>query len=119
MPRRRPRPTPVDSDAAPAAAAPPAYAIIDVDVHDTAGFEEYVAGHAATVAQYGGTLLVAGGRREIIEGEWVPRRLVVHRWPSAEAFKRWYASEDYRPWKMLRQRVASASVVLVEGDADA
>jgi uncharacterized protein (DUF1330 family) len=118
MPRRRPRPHPADADAASTADAPPAYAIIDVDVRDADGFDEYVAGHAATVEQYGGTLLVAGGRQEIIEGEWIPRRLVIHRWPSAEAFKRWYDSEEYRPWKVLRQRVATASVVLVEGDED-
>jgi len=118
MPRRRARTTPAATDAAPSADGPPAYAIIDVDVRDAAGFEEYVAGHTETVERYGGTVVVAGGRQEIIEGEWVPRRLVVHRWPSAEAFKRWYDSEDYRPWKVLRQRVADASVVLVEGDAE-
>lgn len=56
-----------------------------------------------------------GGQFEVMEGDWNPRRIVIHQWPSLEAFHRWYNSEEYKHWKELRQRAAVARVVVVEG----
>jgi uncharacterized protein (DUF1330 family) len=97
---------------------PPAFSIVDVSVFDTATFEKYIKGHWETVEQYGGTFLVAGGKFETIEGNWRPNKIVIHQWPSVEAFHRWHDSEDYRPWRELRFQAASADVTLVEGLED-
>lgn len=97
---------------------PPAYSIVDVSVFDTATFRKYIQGHWQTVEKYGGKFLVAGGKFESIEGDWRPHRIVIHQWPSAEAFHRWHDSEDYRPWRELRHQAASADVTLVEGLKD-
>ena len=93
----------------------PVYVIVDLEVTDRQRFAEYVQGHRASVERFGGRFLVRGGNPEPLEGDWEPGRVVVQRWPNVEAFRRWYDSEEYRPWKELRQRSASANVVLVEG----
>ncbi|MBI3330435.1 MAG: DUF1330 domain-containing protein, partial [Nitrospinae bacterium] len=46
----------------------PAYFIVDVDVTDGTGFEEYRKLVPATVEKYGGRFLVRGGPVEKLEG---------------------------------------------------
>lgn len=93
----------------------PAYSLIEVDIKDPEAFQTYVKGHQATVAQFGGKFLVANSDLEMIEGHWQPKRIVIHQWPSLEAFKAWYASEAYRPWKEMRHQAAETNVILIEG----
>jgi uncharacterized protein (DUF1330 family) len=92
-----------------------AYFIVNVSVKDAAGFEAYRQAVPATIAQYGGRYLVRGGKHEILEGSWQPSRLVVLEFPSLEAAKRWYDSEEYRRIKPLRLQHATGDMVLVEG----
>jgi len=93
----------------------PAYFIVDNEVADSAGFEEYRKQVPITVEKYGGRFLVRGGQIQTLEGDWKPKRIVVTEFPSIEQARRWYDSEDYRPLKALRSRSARGSVVLVEG----
>jgi len=74
-----------------------AYIIVDIDIHDTAGLEEYRRQVPATIAKYGGRFIVRGGKFETLEGNWNPKRLVVLEFPSGEQAKRWYDSAEYRP----------------------
>ena len=91
------------------------YLVVDVTVTDPALFQQYVDGHQDSLARYGGRFLSAAGRTEVIEGDWNPAILVIHEWPSRAAFHAWYHSEDYRPWRELRQRSARVNVILVDG----
>lgn len=93
----------------------PAYVIVDLTVTDTAGFEEYRRQVPATIERYGGRYLVRGGSYERLEGDWQPNRVVVLEFPTRDAARRWYDSEDYRGPKALRQRTAVTHVILVEG----
>ena len=93
----------------------PAYFIVDNEVTDPAGFEEYRQQVPITVAHYGGRFLVRGGQIQTLEGDWKPTRIVVTEFPSLEQARRWYDSEEYRALKALRSRSARGSVVLVEG----
>jgi uncharacterized protein (DUF1330 family) len=95
----------------------PAYFIVDNEVTDPAGFEEYRKQVPATLEKYGGKILVRGGQFQTLEGDWQPKRLVVTVFPSLEHARRWYDSEEYRPLKALRMRTARGSLVLVEGVA--
>ena len=92
-----------------------AYYIVEIDIQDPAGFEEYRSKVPATIERYGGKYLVRGGRLETLEGEWRPKRIVVLEFPSVEQAKRWYDSEEYRPLKELRRRTARGHIVLVDG----
>jgi uncharacterized protein (DUF1330 family) len=93
----------------------PAYFIVDVEVTDPAGFDEYRKLVPATVEKYGGRFVVRGGRTETLEGNWHPKRVVVLEFPSVEQAKRWYDSEEYREPKALRFRTSKANLILVEG----
>jgi uncharacterized protein (DUF1330 family) len=93
----------------------PAYFIVDNEVTDSAGFEEYRKQVSMTVEKYGGRFLVRGGQIQTLEGDWKPKRIVVTEFPSIEQARRWYDSEEYRPLKALRSRSARGSVVLVDG----
>ena len=95
----------------------PAYFIVDNEVIDAAGFEEYRKQVPATLEKYGGKILVRGGQHQTLEGDWQPKRIVVTVFPSLEQARRWYDSEEYRQLKALRMRTARGSVVLVEGVA--
>jgi uncharacterized protein (DUF1330 family) len=93
----------------------PVYFIVDNEVTDSAGFEEYRKQVSMTVEKYGGRFLVRGGQIQTLEGDWRPKRIVVTEFPSIEQARRWYDSEEYRALKALRSRSARGSVVLVEG----
>jgi uncharacterized protein (DUF1330 family) len=93
----------------------PAYFIVDVNVQDPAGFEEYRKRVPATIEKYGGKFLVRGGKFEKLEGNWEPTRVVLLEFPSLEQAKRWYDSEEYREPKALRFKTARTNLLLVEG----
>ncbi len=91
-----------------------AYIIAGVDVKNLEAFEAYKQPTAASVAKYGGRFLVQSSSHEVLEGEWRPGRLVVLEFPSAEAAKRWYESEEYRQPKALRLQHAVSTLILAE-----
>lgn len=92
-----------------------AYVIVDIDVTDPAGYEEYKTLAGPTVTAYGGRYIVRGGRTEILEGAWRPHRLVILEFPSAARAKEWLNSPEYCAVKHLRHRYATSNMVVVEG----
>jgi uncharacterized protein (DUF1330 family) len=56
-----------------------AYLIADVDVTDSAMFEEYKREVPATEQRYGGKYLGRGGTATVLEGDWKPHRLGLSR----------------------------------------
>lgn len=94
-----------------------AYNIVNiVDIFDREKFQQYVDGHTPTVEQFGGRFLVKGYQGEILEGSWPNNIIVIHEFPSIEQFKTWYESEEYAPWKKLRQESAEVNVILTEAE---
>ena len=93
-----------------------AYNIVNIiKIHDKEKFNEYVVGHIPSIEKFGGKFLVKGDFGEILEGSWESNLMVVHEFPSIEQFKAWYDSDDYRPWKALRQSCAEVNVILTRG----
>ena len=92
-----------------------AYVIAEVTITDPQGYEAYRQMVPATVAKYGGKFVVRGGPLEKLEGNWEPKRLVIIEFESAERAKEWWASEDYREAKELRQRTAQTNLIVIEG----
>ena len=93
----------------------PAYIIADVTVTDPATMDEYRKQVPATVTKYGGRFLVRGGAHQTVEGEWKPTRLVILEFPTMDAARRWYDSEEYRGPKALRVKAGRTNLVMVEG----
>ncbi len=80
-------------------------------VHDGEGMRLYQEGARAQVARFGGVVLGRGGRS--FEGTPPFERVLVQKWPSAEAFERWQTSEEYRPLRERRQRCADMRIAIV------
>jgi len=93
----------------------PAYVIVEIDIHDPAGYEEYKKLAGATVAKYGGKYIVRGGRTEVLEGDWRPKRIVVLQFESADRAKEWLNCEEYREQRKMRHQTAKTNMILVEG----
>jgi uncharacterized protein (DUF1330 family) len=91
-----------------------AYFIVDLDVHDPETFAVYRDGVGAFVAKHGGEYLARGGETEVFEGDFVPHRLIVFRFPSRDAIRAFLADPDYLPLKELRFRSATTRAFAVE-----
>ena len=92
-----------------------AYVIVDIDVKDAEQYKEYVKLAPAAVALYGGKYLARAGRTEVLEGEWVPKRLVILEFESIEQAKAWLESPEYSPARAMRHRTAITNMVVIEG----
>jgi uncharacterized protein (DUF1330 family) len=92
-----------------------AYIVVEVDVKDPVRFEEYRSLVMPTLKPYGGRYIVRGGEVQNLEGDWLPARLVVIEFDSAEQAGAWWASEEYAPAKAIRQASADTEMILVEG----
>lgn len=93
----------------------PAYLISEIEVHDAIGYEEYRKLVGATLDRYGGRFIARGGRIEVLEGEWKPKRVVICVFDSIERAREWYESEEYRIPKSIRKKTSDANIIVVEG----
>ena len=94
-----------------------AFIIVQVEVTDPAGYDDYKKMVPSSLAAYGGKFAVRGGACETLEGSWQPKRVVVLEFPTVARAKQWWASDEYRAAKALRQREARTEMIVVEGAA--
>jgi uncharacterized protein (DUF1330 family) len=93
----------------------PAYVIVDIDIVDPVGYEEYKKLASATVEKYGGKYIVRGGRVETLEGDWSPKRIVVLQFQSMQRARDWLNCDAYREPRKMRHRTAKTKMIAVEG----
>ena len=93
----------------------PAYVFVNVDVHDPTHYPEYIRIAPDSIRLYGGRYLARGGQTAQLEGEWQPKRVVILEFESLERAKQWWASEEYRQPKAMRQAAATTQMIAVEG----
>src|SRR6185295_974977 len=93
----------------------PAYVIVDIDVTDAVGYEDYKRQASDTVFKYGGEYLVRGGKTEVLEGDWQLNRVVVLKFPSMDRAKEWLNCEEYREPRKLRHKTSKTNMIVVEG----
>jgi uncharacterized protein (DUF1330 family) len=93
----------------------PAYIIVEIEILDPVGYEEYKQLAGATVKKYGGKYVVRGGKTEVLEGDWQPKRIVVLEFESAQRAKEWLNCEEYREPRKMRHHTARTNMILVEG----
>ncbi len=92
-----------------------AYVIVEINITDPVGYEEYRKLGPPTVAAYGGKFVARGGKIEVLEGEWNPKRLVMLEFKSAERAKQWWSSQEYSIPKQIRQKTSATNMIVVEG----
>ena len=93
----------------------PAYVVVQVVVEDPVRYEDYKVMVPPSLEPYDGRFLVRGGKVETLEGDWAPKRFVMVEFPSVEKAKAWWASEEYKDAKALRQATSKTQMIVVEG----
>ena len=91
------------------------YVIAHVEVTNPAQYEEYKKWSTAAMQAHGAEVCVRGGKVEVLEGDWAPQRLVILKFPSVEAAKKFDASPEYGKAREARQGAAIMRMIVVEG----
>jgi uncharacterized protein (DUF1330 family) len=96
----------------------PAYFIVDLDIRDRVGFHAYARAVEPVLKKFGARYLVAGqvGEAiEVLEGDWMPKKLTVIEFASKARAKEFFGSQEFREVVGLRHKSAKTNLVLVEG----
>ena len=92
----------------------PAYLVANYTITDTDGYAAYPPAVAPTLVPFKGEVLVADFDSEVVEGEPLPVTIVV-KFPSKDAAKAWYHSNEYQAVVRLRTDNTEGYVVFVDG----
>ena len=92
-----------------------AYIIANVEVTQPEQYEDYKKWSTAAMQAHGAEVCVRGGKVEVLEGDWNPQRLVVLKFPSVEAAKKFNDSPEYGKARASRQGAAIMRMIVVEG----
>ncbi len=84
----------------------------DFDAYVRSGYIDAV---PKIAAKYGGVYRARGGEMELLEGDWMPARMVVIEFPDMEKLKSFYNCEEYQPWKKIRQSLTTSKIIALEG----
>lgn len=93
----------------------PAYVIVEVEVNDPVGYEEYKKLAPPAIEKYDGKYLARGGKVETFEGDWSPSRIVILEFENMERARAWIDSPEYAPARKLRHQYATSRMIAVEG----
>jgi uncharacterized protein (DUF1330 family) len=92
-----------------------AYLVVEVEqLMDPDAMTEYSSNVPDLVARFGGKFL-ASGPVTVLEGSHVPQLLVLLEFESGQQMQDLYDSEEYAPYKALRQRSGSMNFLGVDG----
>ena len=86
-------------------------------VTDPEAFAAYRQRVGETVARHGGRYLVRDGDVTTLEGNWSFTGPVMIEFPSEQAARGWYDSDEYRPLKEMRFSALTAAGVIMGGVA--
>jgi len=92
-----------------------AYIIANVEVTNPVQYEDYKKWSTEAMKAHGAEVCVRGGKVEVLEGDWAPQRIVILKFPSVEAAKRFNESPEYGKARTARQGAAIMRMIVVEG----
>ncbi|PVE54926.1 DUF1330 domain-containing protein [Rhizobium rhizogenes] len=91
-----------------------AYWIARVDLRDAERYKDYVATAKPAFERYGAKFIARGGAFTELEGQARARNVIIE-FPSMQHAVDCYNSEEYQAAAKIRQEVADAEMVVVEG----
>ena len=91
-----------------------AYWIARVDVRDAERYKDYVATAKPAFERYGAKFIARGGAFTELEGQARSRNVIIE-FPSMQHAVDCYNSDEYQAAAKIRQEVADAEMVVVEG----
>jgi len=90
-----------------------AYLFAEVDVKDYETFAEYAKRVPKIVNKYGGKYIIRGGKAMHMEGDWIPKRLVLIEFNNAEDLKKCFNSPEYLAIKPFRDSSSISKSAIV------
>ena len=96
---------------------PKSYWIARVSIHNKEGYPEYLAAANVAFKKYGARFVVRGGTFSTMEGTSLERNVVVEFTDHATAMA-CYHSPEYEKARHIRQKLANADVIIIEGAVD-
>ena len=95
-----------------------AFMFIQAEITDPEQFMEYAKLAPALIAKHGGRYRCMRGAVEQLEGKADNRKIVVSEWPSMEAARTFWDSDEYQALKQVREGAADIDVFLCEITGD-
>jgi uncharacterized protein (DUF1330 family) len=92
-----------------------AYLVLDLTIHDLAGFRPYIASIPAFINKHAGKYIVQGVQPTIVEGDWRPERVVVIEFPARENAEAFLSDSDCQDLFRVRHETTTSKLVLVDG----
>ncbi|MEO7392373.1 MAG: DUF1330 domain-containing protein [Ramlibacter sp.] len=92
-----------------------AYILANIRVTNADQYEEYKRLSSLAMKAHGAEVCVRGGKVEVLEGDWQPERVVLLKFPSVEAARKFNDSVEYDAARKARQGAAVMRMVLIEG----
>jgi uncharacterized protein (DUF1330 family) len=91
------------------------YLIVEIEIEDENLYSRYVEGVADVVHGHGGRYLARGGSVTPVSGGWVPERVVLIEFDTAEQVERCFSSPEYARLAPLRERSTKSRAIVVQG----
>ena len=91
------------------------YIIGMITVNNPQGYTPYIKKTGDLVAEYGGSYLVRGGDKTVVEGDLTHDRMVVIEFPSIETAQKFYDDPRYVEVRKIRQDNSEGIIVQVVG----
>ena len=93
------------------------YSVAEIEITDQSWVRDYVKNVTKMVEAHGGRYLARTSNVEKWEGErQVPQICLLLEWPSKEAARAFYESEEYRPYRERRLAGSKGEFLLVHGE---
>ncbi len=92
-----------------------AYIIANVEVNNAEQYEEYKRLSTLAMKAHGAEVCIRGGKVEVLEGDWSPKRMVMLKFPTMDAAKAFHNSVEYGAARNAREGIAVMRMVVVEG----
>jgi uncharacterized protein (DUF1330 family) len=93
----------------------PSFVVGDIKVTDPVLYREHVPRALATIARFGGRVIAGGGKVDLLEGGPMPERIFIVEFPTADAARKWYRSDEYQAASRVRQSAAQGRIFMIEG----
>ncbi|QPF92436.1 DUF1330 domain-containing protein [Bradyrhizobium commune] len=87
-----------------------AYFVVQATITDAPRYETYREAVVPFIASFGGKIVAARAKVDVLEGEHDTRPVVMFEFPSMEAIHAFWDSPDYVPIKKLREGAATINV---------
>ena len=92
-----------------------AYMVIDITPTDAQRMGEYTAGALPVLERHGGRVVAFDPQVLPLEGGWNPAQVILVEFDSKEAIEAYLGSDEYAPWKAVRQASSVGRSVAVAG----